>query len=846
MNVAPHHHTTGSLARWHRWIMGALCIAVLALALGVRLHQLNSTSFWHDELQSACWAARYSIPELMQLGPPPLHTVLLRVVSAGGRYSSQLLYRLVSVALGLWAVWLMYVMARRLGGRGLGIAAALLLAVSAYHIWHSQQARYYVAVIAFITACAERIVCWREQRSWRAALGAAAAAAGAVLAHYYAAIALPGLALFAVTSSWRKPNSTAISWRRHVAITFAQLAAAALLFLALISTGLTSIKTFARFYANNMSSLDGSSQNILKRELPRFPHITQVRERLNSWYFGPVSLPTSVYSRETRPEAVWYFALCAAGATAGLAVRRTRPAGWLVLATLASVVYVQAMISSSIFNNRYVSAGVPFYLLGAANGCLLAAELLSWVLYMALRLLRPRAASLAFRLYLVDYGALAAALPLALVSFSPHARQAAYCRSMLDCDWRAIGEFIRQHSGPRIVLHAPHKRLSKCPYMYLTGVARRDVDYVAERDILLRRAVYEVATTPFHLWLQDASPRVTHAPPAVIAQQVGPFYLTGIRHLCSNYSEAFAILASVDPSWQTQSQALLAELRSLPPRAALDAGTPDARPYLARGWSADEQQGNVSYVWSYDEEAAVLVPAQHGPSFDIHLHLRASKSGRVDLYGNAVFLTNWTASPQWHYVSFYDLPNFLTADVNFISFVPHFLRRRDYEEFQHDHRQLGVALNTLRIASSLQRLLPPSRAIFVADPRHEAILGSGWSHPESWNDGALTMRWLDGTRASLRVSIPSNTTCHSLIIRCVAFLPPNTPPTTLAVSINGVHTLSQQLSSSWQDVSLPLPSNAPYFDIMLTASAAYRPSDYGMGTDERLLSIGVEKISFQP
>jgi len=826
--------------------MRALCIAVLTLALGMRLQQLNTTSFWHDELQSACWAARYTIAELMQLGPPPLHIILLRMVSAGGRYSSQLLYRLVSVALGLWTVWLMYVMARRLGGRGLGVAAALLCAVSAYHIWHSQQARYYVAVMAFITACAERIVCWREQRSWRAALGAAAAAAGALLAHYYAAIALPGLALFAVTSSWRRPNTAPVSRRRHLALAFAQLATAALIFLALSCTALPSIKTFARFYANNMSSPEGSSQHILKRELPHFPNISQLRERLNSWYVGPVAMSTSVYSRESRPEGMWYFALCAAGATAGLAVRRTRPAGWLVLSTLASVVYVQAMISSSIFNNRYVCAGLPFYLLGAANGCLLAAEALSWTLYMALRLLRHRAASHAFRPYLVDYGTLAAALPLALVSLSPHARQAAYNRGMLDHDWRAVGEFIRQHSGPRIVLHAPHKHLSKCPYMYLTGIARRDVDYVAERDILLRRAVSEAATTPFHLWLQDASPRVSYAPPALIAQQVGPFYLTGIRQLCSNYSEAFALLASVDPSWQTQSQALLAELRSLPPRPTLDAGTPDTRPYLARGWSADEQQDNVTYVWSYDEEAALLVPAQLGTSFDIHVHHRAFKPARVDLYGNAVLLTNWTASPHWHYVTFYDLPNVLTADVNFISFVPHSLRRRDYEEFQPDHRQLGVALNTLRIASSLQRLLPPSRTIFVADPRHEAILGPGWSHPESWNDGTLTMRWLDGSRASLRVSIPSNTTCHSLIIRCVAFLPPNTPLTTLAVSINGLHSLSQQLSSSWQDVSLPLPPNASFFDILLTASAAYRPCDYGMGADQRLLSIGVEKISFQP
>ncbi|NLF38857.1 hypothetical protein GX586_05390 [bacterium] len=816
---------------------GAALAIVLLTAIALRIHRLDADSFWHDELQSACWAARYSIPELLRLGPPPLQQVCFRVISLGGLFSSQLLFRAWSVLCGVLAVAALYRAGARLNCRAFGLGAALLLACHPMHIWHSQQARYYVLAMLLGTVFIERVLAWLDTRRWLCALAAAAAAAGAVLSHFYAALLLPGIALFALLDLvFRKPQRAV----RHAApITLAQIAAGTALFIALLLPTAGAMRSFGGFYARGLKDerAAGARQVVAVAAKP-FLSLNSFQERIHGWFFGSSMAFATRYT--PRRESRWFFGLFAFGCVGGLFFRRTRRTAVLTALTAYLFAYAQTYIQSGVFYARYVTPLLPVFLLGAANGAAVAAELARAAARGVQRLLRATSATHAPE-YAGGAVLVAACAALAASSLGPAGRGAAYDRSMTDHDWRGIGSFVSSNSAHAIVLHAPHRTMSKCLYMYLTGVARHDVDYIAERDILVRRAVSQVVHTPFSLWLQDATPAAHSASPAVHAGRHGPYVLAGVLTVCSNYADAFALLAAADPSWREESQRLVASMRALPPRASLDIGLAAARPYLARGWSGDETAGAATYAWSYDEEAAIVAPVTAGSACDIAFTSRSERSRRVDLYGNGILLTSFVSRTGWERHVFRSLPNQFTNGLNFLSFVFHNLRRRDYEEFETDHRQLGIALDAITITPSDARSLCLGGMIEIGSPADAAFLESGWSHAETWARDGFSYRWIDGMRGSVSF-FTTNGTARSMTLRCLPFHPGGAPAQSLHVSCNGISAGEVVLTNGWQEYTIALPFETTSAEMSFEPSACYRPAEHNAGADTRALSIAVDWI----
>ena len=155
------------LSRWallirQPWVWVA---ALTGLAFLLRRYRLGSESFWFDEADIV-QRARQDVPTLLQgfteageNGPlytlmlhywlalidafPPLERVMQVVFGSG----MEAPVRGLSAIFGTAAIPFMYMLARRVGGVALGVAAAILLTVNPFHIWHSQDAKMYTLLV---------------------------------------------------------------------------------------------------------------------------------------------------------------------------------------------------------------------------------------------------------------------------------------------------------------------------------------------------------------------------------------------------------------------------------------------------------------------------------------------------------------------------------------------------------------------------------------------------------------------------------------------------------------------------------------------------------------------------
>ncbi len=123
-----------------------LLLPVLLLAAGLRLLHLSHQSFWLDEVLTVN-TVRRAVPSLTMSGTtPPLYYVIMtfwmKLVP-----ETEAMVRLPSVIFGIGAVALLFLLGRRLLGARAGLFAALLLAVSPFHIHYSQEARAYSLMV---------------------------------------------------------------------------------------------------------------------------------------------------------------------------------------------------------------------------------------------------------------------------------------------------------------------------------------------------------------------------------------------------------------------------------------------------------------------------------------------------------------------------------------------------------------------------------------------------------------------------------------------------------------------------------------------------------------------------
>ncbi len=167
---------------------GVLLAAVLSLAAGLRLHRIGFKSLWYDEAWSVTLALKGFGTAWREVGGqiyPPLYQFLLHFW-LGIFGPSEASARSLSALFGVLAVAAIYWLGRRMADRRVALAAALLLAVSPFHVEYSQEARGYSLLVLLSLLSFGSLLRWFETRHWRHAAVHVASTALAFYTHPYA------------------------------------------------------------------------------------------------------------------------------------------------------------------------------------------------------------------------------------------------------------------------------------------------------------------------------------------------------------------------------------------------------------------------------------------------------------------------------------------------------------------------------------------------------------------------------------------------------------------------------------------------------------------------------------
>jgi len=162
-------HSTPSVAM-ERLQHGALLLAVLGVAAGTRWHRIDALSLWLDEAHTFSRAA-LPLDELFQNSLHNLHTptyfVIIHYWMMLG--DSEAMLRAPSAVFGVLTVALTYYAGVIVGGRFVGFAAALLLALWPTQLGYAQEARMYT-LLALGAALAMTALIWLAAHPERAGI----------------------------------------------------------------------------------------------------------------------------------------------------------------------------------------------------------------------------------------------------------------------------------------------------------------------------------------------------------------------------------------------------------------------------------------------------------------------------------------------------------------------------------------------------------------------------------------------------------------------------------------------------------------------------------------------------
>jgi len=128
-------------------------VLVTVAGLGLRLTRLGAQSLWIDEVLSFGWIAeidRNGLASLLHNIHGPLHAAVTWLVSRVS--TSEAWLRLPSALAGAAAVPALGLLGRSLYGPAVGLAAAVLLALSPFALYYSQEFRNYAFTILFAIA----------------------------------------------------------------------------------------------------------------------------------------------------------------------------------------------------------------------------------------------------------------------------------------------------------------------------------------------------------------------------------------------------------------------------------------------------------------------------------------------------------------------------------------------------------------------------------------------------------------------------------------------------------------------------------------------------------------------
>jgi 4-amino-4-deoxy-L-arabinose transferase-like glycosyltransferase len=183
------------------------------LAAAQRFYQLGAWSLWIDEGNTL-----YLTQHLSGKRPTdayPLFFWLERMmVDALG--TSEFALRLLPALLGILSVPLLYLLFRRVAGERAAGWAALLMALSPWHLFWSQNARYYTLLLVIALLLYRLVWDWWEEGGRARLAGIALLGGIGMLSQYTLILAWPALAAYPLLARWLlgARQDARFAWRR--------------------------------------------------------------------------------------------------------------------------------------------------------------------------------------------------------------------------------------------------------------------------------------------------------------------------------------------------------------------------------------------------------------------------------------------------------------------------------------------------------------------------------------------------------------------------------------------------------------------------------------------------------
>jgi uncharacterized membrane protein len=189
---------------------GLALLAIVLIGLFLRVYQLGTQSIWLDESVSISISG-LSVPQLVQAAAPdvhpPLYYFLLHYwMMVFGTSASAV--RLLSVLFGVLAIPMIYVVGRQLFNKGVGLVGALILALSSFNIYYSQEARMYSLLV--LLALVSMYFFWRflQQSNLVSSVGYVLSTTLLVYTHYFGWFVLIAQNIYVVTLLLLSKNRT--------------------------------------------------------------------------------------------------------------------------------------------------------------------------------------------------------------------------------------------------------------------------------------------------------------------------------------------------------------------------------------------------------------------------------------------------------------------------------------------------------------------------------------------------------------------------------------------------------------------------------------------------------------
>jgi hypothetical protein len=131
----------------HRNLELLALAAITAIGTVLRLYRLGLWSFWGDEVRTLAWL-QSRIPFQDHGWSLTKYLARLTITSLG---ASEFSARIIPAIVGALSIPLLYLPVKRLFGRQVALTSSLLLALSTWHIYWSQNARFYTSMLLFFS-----------------------------------------------------------------------------------------------------------------------------------------------------------------------------------------------------------------------------------------------------------------------------------------------------------------------------------------------------------------------------------------------------------------------------------------------------------------------------------------------------------------------------------------------------------------------------------------------------------------------------------------------------------------------------------------------------------------------